>query len=71
MGAAIPVALTLALAVPDQLPCASQGVQLQVMTGSTDCFDEIAPTNADGEEDVCFFSSSISCVCVCLWNYWR
>lgn len=52
MGAAIPVALTLALAIPDHLPCGPAGVEQTVQTGSTDCWDEILPLGEDGEEDV-------------------
>lgn len=52
MGAAIPTVLTLALAVPDQLPCGPEAVDSQVETGSADCYDEILPEDEQGEEDV-------------------
>lgn len=43
MGAAIPAALSLALAIQDNLPCPKASVQMQVTTDSVDCLDEVIP----------------------------
>ncbi|GAA93504.1 uncharacterized protein L969DRAFT_51873 [Mixia osmundae IAM 14324] len=50
LGAAIPMALSLALAIPDALPCGSAGLETQIKTGSIELQDEIIPP--DDREDL-------------------
>ena len=49
MGAAIPLAMTLALAVKGNLPCGEDSVGMDVRTDSVDCQDEIIPEGEDEE----------------------
>lgn len=49
MGAAIPVCLSLTLAIRDALPCGEEGTTMDVRTGSVDVNDEIIPD--DGSEN--------------------
>lgn len=47
MGAAIPLAMTLALAVKSNLP--GEAVALDVRTDSVECQDEVIPQDEDAE----------------------
>jgi hypothetical protein len=46
MGAAIPHAMTLALAIQDNLPCEKEATDLRIYTGSEECIDEVIPTES-------------------------
>lgn len=43
LGAAIPMCLSLALAITDALPCGQDGISTRITTGSEPVVDEIIP----------------------------
>jgi hypothetical protein len=49
MGAAIPLAMTLALAIQDNLPCPNDSTDRRIYTGSEECVDKVVPSTA-GED---------------------
>ena len=55
LGAAIPVCLSLTMAIRDALPCGEEGCDMQVRTSSIDVNDEIVPDDdSDGEVSLSF-----------------
>lgn len=56
IGAAIPVCLSLGLAIREALPCGPEGAILEVRTGSIAINDEVVP-NDDSEGEVSVYDA--------------